>query len=64
MDIKEPTATDAEIILPLKLDAHTYARFRAFCHQIGKDPVDCGSELFRDLLSDDEFDQAPSKAFH
>lgn len=55
---------DAEIVIPIKVDAHTYMRFVAFCRQAGSEPAECASKLFRDLISDDEFEASPSQAFH
>jgi hypothetical protein len=61
---EEPAPRESEIVIPIKMDSHTYMRFSAFCRQVGAEPAECASKLFRDLISDDEFETAPSQAFH
>lgn len=60
--ISSPPAS--EIILPIKLDAHTFARLRSFSAMVGKPVEECASALFIDLILDDEFETGPSSAFH
>jgi hypothetical protein len=60
--ISSPAAS--EVTLPIKLDAHTFARLRSFSAMIGKPVEECASALFIDLILDEEFETAPSWALH
>ncbi len=62
--MEKASASDEEIVVPIKMDPHTYMRFQAFCRQAGTEPSECASKLFRDLISDEEFETASSQALH
>lgn len=53
-----------EIVVPIKLDPDTFMRLRQFSAEVGQDPSECASALFRTLIYDDEFDRAQSKTFN
>jgi hypothetical protein len=61
---KSRSDSQAKIVLPIEVDQHTLMRLKAHCSIIGADPVECASELFAMLLSDEEFDAAASQAMH
>jgi hypothetical protein len=61
---QEKSPEETEIVLPLKLDPHTFMRFEAYCRQVGQSPASCAAKLFRDLISDDEFESAPNQSLH